>query len=156
MRFAQRLGMLVLAALPATALTIGVSVPAAHAQEVPQVPTLTVNPTGSFVSRTGEATISGTLECTATTTTTTSARLDATITQRKVEGLIAYVELLGPNAPICGDGLTHTYTWSIGLYPAKGKFTQGDTTIVGTVYYGYYGVQTPPVGPYTVRLDKKA
>jgi hypothetical protein len=151
MRFAQRLGMLVLAALPATALTIGVSAPTAHAQDLPFE--LTVNPTGSLVSRTGEATISGTLKC---TTTITSARLDATITQRKVEGLIAYVELLGPNAPICGDGLTHTYTWSIGLYPAKGKFTQGDTTIVGTVYYGYYGVQTPPVGPYTVRLNKKA
>ncbi|GAB3843623.1 DUF6299 family protein [Dactylosporangium cerinum] len=141
MRFAKRLGTLVLAALPATALTIGVSVPAAHAaQGLPFE--LTVNPTGS-ISRTGDVTISGTFKC----TTATAALLDGKITQRKVEGLFGFT-------PTC-DRKAHT--WSTGLNLTNGKFTPGDATIETTVYYRVDGTgytQAPPV-TQKVRLKKE-
>ncbi|WP_426503213.1 DUF6299 family protein [Dactylosporangium sp. McL0621] len=151
MRFAKRLSVLALAGLPATALTIGVSAPAAHAQTLPEV---TINPTGS-VSKTGDVTISGTFKC---PTGTATLVLDGLITQHASSGLFNSMLVPNPNdrKAKC-DGRVHP--WSSGLYLTAGRFKAGDTTVVATGYYGNNcqtgpGCSSTPSFTQTVRLKQ--
>jgi hypothetical protein len=151
MRFAKRVGMLALAGLPATALAVGVSAPAAHAQTLPEV---TIDRTGS-ISKAGAVTISGTFRC---ATGTATLVLDGLITQNASSGLFnsTLVPNPGDRKAKCDN---RVHQWSSGLYLTDGTFRQGNASILATVYYGTNcqtgpGCNAAPSFTDTVRLKK--
>jgi Family of unknown function (DUF6299) len=133
MRFAKRLAMLVLAGLPATALTIGVSVPAAHAQELPPQLVLTVNPTGSIAPEVrlaqgkGDVTISGTYSCTNVNLVSITGSIQQQTSRGTISGYFAYQPV-----PQCNGAVN---TWSTGLLVTDGRFSKGEAmTSTGADY----------------------
>ena len=90
-------------------------------QQVPPNPVLTLDPSGTFDSKSGAATVSGTSSC----STGASAFVFANLTQSV--GRIATISGSGaPLSPIVCDGTLHP--WSIVVTPTSGLFKGGQAT----------------------------
>lgn len=137
MRFAKRLATLMLAGLPATALTLGVSAPAAHAQEAPQL-TWTVDRTFSVLPEVrlpaggrGDVRITGTYTCTNVNLISMFGSIEQSIRRKStVSGIFDYTAPSSDHpAPRC-DGRAHTWRTGLrGVEPQRGRFTDGTATI---------------------------